>query len=322
MKRFVLPQSLVARFDSNETIFLERELESIDPTDYMELYSGLLARILFPDIPGIGRLDREYTYRMWSAQGKARVKGPGARTSGKVTVTRKEVISPIRDIDVTFGWPIDDIQRAAAKGVRLEPTTVQSAMMIIARRMDEMITFGLTGTDMTGMANNANVLTSTPVTKTGGGTAWSEVATKAQIYQDLKTIINDVRVALKQAGAVDTTIPAFAKWVIALPTLYYGLADEPRSDQSDTTVLEMAMKSRYIEDIVEWNALDTADSGAYPMVMAWPRNPLFGGAVVAREYEQRNPQEVGHDISIPAIASCGGGVMRYPVAARYMVFSH
>ncbi len=312
-----LPQHIAARFDSNGAIFLERELMSIDPMDYTELTSGLLARKLFPLVENVAPLDTSYNYRMWTTQGQARVRGPGSNTGGKVTVTRKEKISPIETIDVEFGWPIDDIQRAAQKGIKLEQATIQGAMMIVARRIDDMITFGNPGTDCLGMVNNPNVVNSTPVTKTGGGTAWSEAAKKSELLADLKTIVNDARVRLKQASASYAGMPAFDQWVIALPVFHYGLVDEPRSDQSDTTVIEMAKKSKFVEDIVEWNQLDEADGGD-PMILAYPRNGMCLGAIVSREFEQRAPQEVGHDINIPAVASCGGGVMRYPVAVGTM----
>ena len=100
-------------------------------------------------------------------------------------------------------------------------------------------------------------------------------------------------------------------------TYLWGLLDTPRSDNSDTTILEMAKKSQFVEDIVEWNLLDTADGGD-PMIVAYPRNAMCLGGVIPREWEQREPQEQGHDINVPAIASCGGTVIRYPIAVRYL----
>lgn len=313
-----IPSNVAARFDANETVFLERELMSIDLTDYLELFAGLLSQKLVPRVQNVAPLDLSYAYRMWSVQGVARVRGPGAKTGNRVTVTRKEKIVPIKTIDVEFGWPVDDIKRAAEKGIKLEQTTIQGAMTTVARKIDNMIAFGETGTDCLGLLNNPDVVdTDTAVTKTGGGTAWTAAAKPSELYADLKLIINKTREALKQASASFDGMPAFDRFVIALPTFHYGLVDAPRSDTSDTTVIEMAKKSRFVEDIVEWNLLDEADDGD-PMILCYPRNSMCLGSVIPRDWEQRPPQEVGHDINIPAVGSCGGTVLRYPVAVRYL----
>ena len=74
----------LGRFDSNETIFFARELETIDPTAYMELYAGLVGRSLVPRIGNVDPLDLTYTYRMWKVTGQARVGGPHSNDNAVV----------------------------------------------------------------------------------------------------------------------------------------------------------------------------------------------------------------------------------------------
>jgi hypothetical protein len=314
-----LTPSVAARFDANEAVFLDRELQSIDPTDYLELFAGLRSRLFIPRAENVAPLALSYSYSMWTAHGKARVKGPGSKDGATIKVTRKEKIVPIKDIPVSMQWSVDDIKRAAMAGVKLEQTTIQTAMSAVGRKIDRMLAFGETGTDCTGLLNHPDVdATTVPVTKTGGGTAWTSAAKKSELLADIKAVVNAARERLQQASASFDGMPAFDQWVVGLPTKHYGLADEARSDQSDTTVIEMAKKSQFIEDIVEWNLLDHADAGTNPMIACWPRNPICLGAIIGREWEQRAPQEVGHDIIVPAVASCGGTVIRYPVAVGYL----
>lgn len=313
----MLPPGVAARFDANEAVFLDRELQSIDPTDYLELFAGLRSRLLIPRQENLEPLALSYSYSMWTAHGKAKVRGPGARDSAAITVTRKEKIVPIKDIPVSMKFGIDDIKRAARAGVKLESTTIQVAMSTVGRKIDRMLAFGETGTDCTGLLNHPDVSTSTMITKTGGGTAWTTAAKKSELLADIKKIVNDAREALQQASTAIEGMPAFDRWVVGLSPAYYGLADEPRSDTTDTTVIEMAKKSEFIEDIVEWNLLSTANAGA-PMIVAYPRSSMCLGALIGREWEQRAPQEVEHDIIVPAVASCGGTVIRYTAPIRYM----
>lgn len=318
--RTSLPPNVSARFDSSTAVFLTRELESIDLTDYVELFAGLIARTLIPPVENIDPLDLAYTYSMWSVQGEAKVGAPGANDDARITVSRKQKTIPIKEIPVEFGWNVDDIKRAAQRNIGLEKMTVQGAMTAVARKIDHMLAFGEKGTDCTGLLNNPDVDgTTTPTTKTGGGTAWTTAAKKSELLADIKLIVNAARNALNQAslGEGGANVPAFDKWVVVVPSLHFGLLDEPRSDNSDTTVIDMARRSQYIEDVVEWNLLDTADGGD-PMIVAYPRNAMCLGAVVPRDWEQRPPQERGHEIIIPAIGSCGGTVIRYPIAVRYL----
>jgi hypothetical protein len=53
-----------ARLDGATTAFLERELTSVDPTKYMELFEGLRAMDFVPPISGIAPYDRSYEYSM------------------------------------------------------------------------------------------------------------------------------------------------------------------------------------------------------------------------------------------------------------------
>ncbi len=316
--RMTLPPNVASRFDANEAVFLTRELESIDPMDYVELHSALMALKLVPQVQNVGPLDLAYTYRMWHTQGAPNVTGPGANDGARITVTRDEVTVPIKEIELEFGWKTDDIKRAASKSIGLDRMTIQMAMTAAARKIDNMVAFGQKGTSIKGLLNNTDVVdTDTPVTKTGGGTVWATTSKPSELLADLKLIVNNARAALLQAAGLDASTPEFSQWVIAVPTFHMGLLDIPRSDVSDTTVLEMAKKSQYVEDIVEWNLLGTADEGD-PMIVAFPRNPMCLGAIVPRLWEQRTPQERGHEIFVPAVASCGGTVIRYPVACRYL----
>lgn len=318
--------AIAHRFDSNDTIFFARELETIDPVNYQELFAGLRAKVLFPEVEGINPLDLSYTYRMWSIQGRADIGGPNSNDMGTVSVIAKEVTQSIKDIDVEFGWTVKDIQRAARTGTPLDQLTIQAAMSIIARRQETMIAFGESGTNITGMLNNASVSTAiAPVTKTPSGTAWTAATTPAEMLADINNIVNGTRQRLKQASKMpggDIT-PAFDRFVVLLPSYHYGLANStPRSDNSDTTVLQYALQNnRFIESIEEWWELDTADAshGNGPMFMCYPRNAMWGGWIAPRTWDAQNPQESGKNIIIPASGNCGGGCIRYPVAASYML---
>lgn len=315
---------LGARFDSNETVFLARELESIDPTEYTTLYAGLRGRALLPLAANVDPVSLTYTWRRWEVTGRATVGGPHSNNSGIIGVKRSETSTAIKKIPVSYGWSVDEIKQAAKAGVPLDSVTVQAAMSEVARTVDHILAFGVKGTTVPGFLNNSDVDdTTTPVTKTGGGTAWTAACLGSELLADLNLIVADTRAALKQASFAPggNGTPAFDRFVIAVPSFHYSLLLQPRSSTSDTSILELALKNNpHIESIEEWWQLDTADpsDGGSAMIVCYPRDPMCVGAIVPREFESLDPQPEGHDIVIPASGVCGGTVIRYPVAVRYL----
>lgn len=314
----------LSRLDSNETIFFTRQLEAIDPTAYMTLFAGILGRRYIPLVENVSPLENVYTYRMYTIHGKARLGAPRARNAPVVSVTAEEASQNIKQIPVAMTWTVREIQQAAKYNVPLDNLTVQAAMSTIARKQDNMLAFGEAGTNIKGLLNHSSVVLSTPVNKTGGGTAWTGATVKAdEIIKDVNTLINDTRAALKQASKMpggDAT-PAFDKFTVLVPSTRYSLiASTPRTDNSDTTILQFLLRNNpFIESIEEWFQCDTADAaGTGPRLVAYPRDPMCVGALIPEEFNQLGPQEEGHSIVVPANGSCGGTVLRYTVAVRYM----
>lgn len=115
--------------------------------------------------------------------------------------------------------------------------------------------------------------------------------------------------------------PAFDRFTVLVPSTRYSLiASTPRTDNSDTTILQFLLRNNpFIESIEEWFQCDTADAaGTGPRMVAYPRDPMCVGALIPDEFSQLSPQEEGHNINVPANGSCGGTVVRYGVAMRYM----
>lgn len=319
----------LARLDNNETVFLQRELQAVDPVNYMVLYAGIMGRRYFPLIENVTRLDTEYLYKVFEIVGTADV-GTGARANDDnfVGVRMTPVTQGIKQIPVSYGWPLIDIQRAADKNVPLEQMTVMAAMSAVARKIDRMLAFGFnpTTTNIKGALNNALVPLIQASNKTVGGTAWIRSAgavAPAEILADISRMCATIRNNLQQASMMpfgDIT-PAFDRFTLLLDTANYTYAaTTPRSDHSDTTIMQWAIQNvPWLEGIEEWNQCGLANAaGNGPRAFMYPRTPLWGGALIPDDFTSLNPQEEGHDIVVPASGSCGGVVNRFPVASVYM----
>lgn len=315
------------RLDSGDIVFLERELRHIDPGNYMTLFAGLKGRLYIPLIEGISPLMNEYAYKMCTIVGDAKLGASHSNDATTVSVRYDETVSSIRQIPVSMRWSVRELKQSAAfAGGRLQDDTIRAAMSAVERKRDNMLAFGISGTTIGGLLNNANVSTTTPSTKsgTGAGTAWIRTVpvNPDEILADIAKIVSDTRTALKQASLLPNgdSMPAFDKWVLLLDQANYTyISQTPRSTTSDKTILQWALaQNPWLESIEEWWQCDTAGSGNTHRAVLYPRNPMAVGCICPDEWSQEPWQYVGHDIVVPANGSCGGTVIKYPVACRYM----
>ena len=317
------------KLDAQQNVFLARTLEHVDPANYYSLYAGLLGRRFVPLIEGVPREADSYNYKMITFTGQADIGAPGRGSNDDLIagVIVEEVKCPIKEIPISFEWTMREIEQAAKYGVPLDAWTIQSAMSAVARKIDNMLAFGVTGTSIKGLLNNSSVLRSTATTKTGGQIEWTATVPGAEMLADIAKLLTDTRAALAQASATPggDGLPAVDEWTILMPSFQYGLAGTTKvtTTGDSPTVLRYALdnfKELGLVAIEEWRQCATASNvgTGEAMMICYARNPLMVGALIPDEWTQRAPQEEGHKIVVPAVGLCGGAVNRYPVATRYM----
>ncbi len=306
------------RLDSNESVFLDRELASVDPTKYFELYAGLRARRFVPPIQGIAAYDRVYMYSMWGITGEAKFYGQNAKDLPRVGVTRREFSRAIKPIGASFGWTVDEIRAAAAKGTGLEDATLIAASTAIERKIDRLLAIGDAESGFTGLINDEQIESDNTITVVN---SWGVSPT--DWMASLNKLVAETRARLKLAAAMPggDSIPAFDRFQILMPTAQYAqVKTTPYSATSPQSVLQvfLANNDEWVSGVAEWSMLDTIDSGTDPRAVIYPLNPAALGAAIGREFTQESPQAEGLSINVPCSASCGGTVIRYPVAFSYM----
>lgn len=324
------PIASQSRLDSGDIVFLERELRHIDPSTFYTLFAGLKGRQYIPTIDGISPLRNEYAYKMCTVVGTnptGKFGAPHSNDATTVSVSYTETVSSIRQIPVSMKWSVRELKQSAAfAGGKLQDDTIRAAMSYVERERDRMLAFGATGTNITGLLNATGVNSTTPSTKTGtgAGTAWirTVAVNPDEILADIAKMVSDTRTALNQASEMPggSDIPAFDKWVLLLDQANYTyISQTPRSTTSDKTILQWALQQNpWLESIEEWWRCDTAGGSSSHRAVLYPRNVMCVGAVIPEEWSMEPWQYVGHDIVVPANGSCGGTVVRYPVACRFM----
>lgn len=307
----------LSRLDAAETVWFERELESIDDTDYEELLPGMLGRRYIPDIQNVDEWANVYTYRMYEKKGRAKVGSRNSDDAPRVTLIGKETSKTIKEIQSSYGWTVGEIQRAAGTGRPLDNMTVLAARSASDREIDDLLASGNTDLGIEGLYNLTGVPSPLSAVAKTSGTTWAANAATdaAKILADINATTTDLFSDLKQTDA-----PGFDKFVMLVPTeAYAAIATTPRSTTSDTTILQFALANNpWLESIEPWFKGDGAGAGATNRVVVYPRTPLCLGALVPMDFTTLNPQERNFEVIVPARASCGGVVCRYPIAVRYL----
>jgi len=302
--------------DSVQVAFLQRELEDLDKQVYTDLLPGNKARDYIPDYPGVAEWQESVTYKQYTLRSaQVRTGGKNADTLPRAQLTMTPHTRRIEQNPLGYGWTIREIAQAAATGTPLDSLTVMAARMAAARFIDDFLAKG-NSLDITGLLNDtADVNIETPTTKTSG-TLWTTPGnTPDQAMADVSLLTEKITTGLKQ-----TDSPGFDKFLLLLSTTQYAYAaTTPRTTVSDTTMLSFLMKNNpWLESIEPWWQCNGAGGSSTDRMVIYPRNPIAVAGIVPQEFRPLSPQERDLEIWIPVVSSCGGTVIRYPVACRYM----
>lgn len=296
-----------ARADANETLIFARQLEEIDAQLYDVQYPQFRARDLIPIRP-TSSAAQTYTYRSIDRAGRAKIVANYATDFPRVGAHSSEQSTKIASIGDSYGYSIQDVRAAAMANVPLEDTLARIAREAIAAFIDDVLWFGHTETGLTGLANNADVDTVSPV---NGG--WETETDAMKILEDL--------LVLERAAYNDSNGVEFVDTLLIPQILFGKLSTMPLSSQVPTvSVLDyFRQKSMFIKNVEAVWRLNTADAaGTGPRAIVYRRDPSKLQGIVPIEFEQFPPQPQALMFDVFCHARCGGVVIRYPGSARYM----
>jgi len=238
--------------DANESIFFNRELETIRAKSYDVKYDDNFKMLALLPISMEGDpLDTQITHRVYSRVGVAKMGGGDYATDfPSVDVFGSEVTVKVYPIHASYKYNKDEIARAARANKPLEQMRANAARKAIDKKLNDVAMNGDTVTGATGLFNAPGISSYTvPEGATGSKTNW-ETKTADEILADLYGISNYIITSTKGIEIPD---------IIALPLTSYQLIERKRlSSDSEKTVLNYFLEnSKNIKQIVWFNELET-----------------------------------------------------------------
>lgn len=295
-----------ARFDAGESLALTRQLLAVESTAYDIKYAPRQWDKFVPADTSIDPGAESTSYTMYDRIGNAAIGGNYADDAPRVDVYLGEYTSKIFPLKAAYGYNLQELRSAALAKKPLDSMKAMAAREAIEDQIDRVAWLGDTQSGLTGMANNANVQTTSPITGT-----WSTAATGDQILADLNKLISDLYTNSLQVWEADS--------VIFSPADYMIVSQKPRSSGTDRTVLEAFLAANpSIKNVGASHRLTTAGAGSTKRVIAYKKDPQVLQLVLPVRFEALPAQVSGYEFIVPCHGRIGTVKVRYPRAMRYM----
>lgn len=295
-------------FDGAESIFFASELEAVKARTYDKKYPGLSATQNIPVSSEVNPGAETIKYYQYDQVGMAKIISNYADDLPRVDVMGKEFTANIRSIGVSYGYNVQDIRAARMAGKPLEQRRANAAKLANDQTVNKIAYFGDSAHGLVGLFTHANV---SVYTLPGDGTSSStKLADKTpdKVLRDLNGIVQKVLDLTQNIEIPDT--------MLLPPSVYADIATRPRSDNSDTTILEFFLKnSPYIKNVVPCLECKGAGTGGEDLIFVYRKDPDAVTLEIPQAFEQFPPQPSGLEYNIPCHSRCGGVIFYYPLSA-------
>lgn len=233
-------------------------------------------------------------------------------------VARTQYLKGFQMAGIGYEWGLEELQQAASEGRNLGDEKARAARKIAEQKLWTVAISGDTEKGWTGLINDANVPTTTAAADGTGASALWSAKTPALILRDVNAIITGVYTGTAEVEMADTLL---------LPTArYLTLANTPRSDNSDTTLLNYIQQNNsYTAEtgqplrIRGLRSLATAGGSSSARMMAYRRDPEVVRFHLPMPHRFLPPfQKSSMTWEVAGIMRTGGTEIRLPKAASYV----
>ena len=297
--------------DAGESLFLERQLESVESRLYQKKLRELRYRQFIPVTNVAGAGAATITYYLYTKVGMAKIIANPADDLPRSDVYAERNTMTVHNEGTSFGYSTRDLRQAVFAGVPLDSMKADAARRSIHELENTLAWNGDASHGVVGFLANPNVPTvQAPLDATAASRAWS-AKTADEIIDDIRLLTSGIRQATNGVHEGN---------VLLLPIAQYDIiANKPRSTHSDTTILQFitAADNSFGLSKVSWlTELVGAGTGASDMALCYELDDEVLQMHIPMEMQMLPPQARNMEFIIPVEAEVAGVVVRYPLACR------
>ena len=296
------------RADALETMFIARELVSVETAVYEKKFPEFKGRLLVPK----KALPEGATYASYTEQeeyGSARIISSGADDLPRAEVSRAETLVQIYTVANSYGYTTMELKNAAFARQSLDAAKAMAARRIMEQKIDLLLQTGDAAYSMKGLLNQTGTNTYVVPNGVSGSPLWIN-KTSDEILTDLNGMANAASNATNGIEYPDKMV---------LPIAQYDLiSQKPRSSMSDTTVKEFFIaNSPTIKEIVPWWPCKTAGALGVTRAVTYRMDLEALWFYMPQEFQPMAPQLRGLEYIVPCTADFGGVHVRLPKSITY-----
>lgn len=310
-----MPSSVARQYDGfknldeGESIFFARELEHVKAQTYDKKYPDLKARSLFPLEFEANAGAETITYEQYDQVGMAKIISNYADDLPRADVKGKEFTSKVRTIASSYGYNVDEVNKASMTGKPLATRKADAAKRSHMVLENKIAFFGDTKHNIQGFLSNPNLQ---EVSLTNDGTGDSKAfstKTADQQIRDMNSLFTAIHEISKGQETGNT---------LMMPLNQYNLVATTRIPDTNETVLSFFLRvSPHCEEVVWVNELKGAGAGATDRMVAYRRDPMALTMEIPSEFRQLPVQEKGLEFIVPTHQRFGGVIVYYPLSVAY-----
>lgn len=296
--------------DAANSVFVSRQLEARKAQLFEVKYAELTARKMFPQDPSEDYSGRNViTYEVMDSVGVAKLISSYADDLPRADVRVVEYRSPVRPIAAAFGYNVDEIKAAQAGNRDLRTKKAAAAIKSTEEQINLIAWKGDPYTNVPGFLTNPNI-PSISAADVGGDVNWVD-KTGDQILFDLNELFNSINSNTNGVEWADT---------LGLPPAEFNFVQSKRLGDTEVTVMSFFMRNnrfvQQVEMVPELTTADTTNNG--PMAIAYRRDVEVLELVIPDEPTFMEPQKNNLELVVPIHGTCGGVIVYYPLACKFM----
>ncbi|HBN2488831.1 TPA: DUF2184 domain-containing protein [Klebsiella oxytoca] len=273
-------------------LIFARDLISMSNDVYMEEMPAPVALTMFQQEPGVNEGAKYVGYRMYSAQGMAKIMAAFGTDMPMMSAKGREYFALMYDIGLGYGYTYSDVMAAAMSGTLLDNILALNTREAHERTVSNLLWRGNKEYQIIGFIEHPNI----PLVAIQGG--WNAAGGDA-ICDDVSAVI----------GAVNSS-KIYETNEVHFPSKAWSKIQGKRLDGTLGTVLSF-LRTSYPEVTFKKNS-DLDDDGIIIAVAMTRRHFAQATPVLFR---QLPVQRSGLDLSIPCLSRSAGTIVRAPLAA-------
>jgi hypothetical protein len=211
------------RMDSDEGMFLARELDYINQVVFEEQQPALNFRGIIPIKTDVPMHANSYFYRMLNKVGKADFVGASSQDFPRANAGMREESERMRLIGCAVDYSLLDLRAAMESGAPLQESLFSAARRAIEEKVNEIAWYGDEGAGLRGLLRHPEILRAAVTSAVAEGTS------AANNLVELNGVVNAMLNNTEQSEA--------PSMLLLPPDSFQAVSQQQRSAGSDTSTL-------------------------------------------------------------------------------------